>query len=84
MDRSRTASAVEGEQSSVYKVPSRPDRLRLARAGRLTPLGCLCGLVRSSLSSRVGRDLPNRLLLALLVELLVSLLLLFWMAVTIT
>jgi hypothetical protein len=40
--------------------------------------------VRSSLSSRVGRNLPNRLLLALLVELLVSLLLLFWMAVTVT
>jgi hypothetical protein len=40
--------------------------------------------VRSSLSSRVGRNLSNRLLIALFLELLVSLLLLFWMTVTVT
>jgi hypothetical protein len=50
----------------------------------LTPLERLCERVRSSLSSRVGRNLSTRLLLALFVELVVSLLLLFWMAVTIT
>jgi hypothetical protein len=50
----------------------------------LIPLRCLCGGVRSSLSSRIGRNLSTRLLAVILLELLVSLLLLFWMAVTVT
>jgi hypothetical protein len=40
--------------------------------------------VRSSFPSRVGRVLPNRLVVAICLELLVALLLLFWMAVIVT
>jgi hypothetical protein len=50
----------------------------------LTRLAVVCGGVLSSLRSRVGRDLPTRLVAVICLELLVALLLLFWMAVTVT
>ncbi|MFC5366326.1 hypothetical protein [Salinirubrum litoreum] len=50
----------------------------------MTRLADLCGIVFSSLRSRVARVLPNRLVLAVLLDLLVCCLLLFWMAVTVT
>jgi hypothetical protein len=54
------------------------------RAGSLTRLAVVPPNVRSSLRSLIGRLLPNRLVLAVVLDLLVCLLLLFWMAVTLT